>query len=89
MSTSTPHVMVRHVTMTDTELQLSLADGRSLNVPFADVASLAGASQSQRSNWRIIGAGEGIHWPELDEDLSIEAIVRHGRIGVPSTGAEA
>ena len=57
-------------------LVVDLADGRSIAVPLVWHPRLTHASSSQLANWRLIGSGEGIHWPELDEDLSVEGLLR-------------
>ena len=69
-----------HVTVTDDTLTVDLLDGRSVSVPLEWYPRLLHAHQRERENWRFIGNGEGVHWPDLDEDVSIEAIV----FGVPS-----
>ena len=61
---------------------VSLADGRKLSVPIAWYPRLANASPKQRRNWEIIGPGVGFHWPDVDEDLSVEGMLR----GVPAPG---
>ena len=68
------------VTITDDTLSVDLLDGRSVSVPLEWYPRLVHAEQSERENWRFTGNGEGMHWPDLDEDISIEAIV----FGVPS-----
>lgn len=52
-------------------LQVSLDDGRELAVPLEWFPRLRDGSSAARANWRLIGQGEGIHWPELDEDISV------------------
>ena len=56
-------------------LMVELADGRSIAAPLAWYPRLLAGSENERSNFRFIGGGEGIHWPDLDEDISIEGIV--------------
>lgn len=53
-----------------------LNDGRVRSVPWSDFSKLRNATKQQRKNFRIIGGGTGIHWPDIDEDISVEAIVR-------------
>ncbi len=60
-----------HVSVTDDTLSVDLRDGRSLSVPLAWYPRLVHGSESERGNWRLIGAGEGIHWSDLDEDISL------------------
>ena len=64
-----------HVTVTDDSLTLNLHDGRTISVPIAWYPRLLHGSAAERRNWRFIGDGEGIHWPDLDEDISIENII--------------
>lgn len=59
------------VSLTDTMLRVVLEDGRELSVPVAWYPRLRDANPAQRSNWRFIGRGEGIHWPDIDEDISV------------------
>ncbi len=59
------------VTVNETTLRVSLDDGRELAVPVEWFPRLRDASTTDRANWRLIGLGEGIHWPELDEDISV------------------
>jgi Protein of unknown function (DUF2442) len=53
-----------------------MMDGRSISVPLAWYPKLLHATEDQRKNWKIGGAGYGIHWPDLDEDLSTEGLLR-------------
>ena len=59
------------VEVSDVMLRVSLEDGRELSVPVAWFPRLRAATSEQRTNWRLIGRGEGIHWPDIDEDISI------------------
>ena len=68
------------VQVTDDELIVALDDGRTIVVPLAWYPRLLHGTRDERANWRLIGGGEGIHWPDLDEDISIE----HLLAGVPS-----
>jgi hypothetical protein len=54
---------------------VDLRDGRTITVPLEWYPRLAHASTAERANWRLIGTGEGIHWPDLDEDISIEGLL--------------
>lgn len=56
-------------------LLVSLADGREISVPLEWFPRLLKATRTQRSNWRLIGGGIGIHWEEIDEDISVEALL--------------
>jgi len=55
---------------------VDLQDGRTISVPMAWFPRLLRGTAKQRANWKIIGDGEGIHWPDLDEDLSAEGLLR-------------
>jgi hypothetical protein len=70
------------VHVTDELLVVDLADGRSVSVPIAWYPRLSNATPEQRSRWETAGAGFGIHWPEIDEDLSVDGILR----GIPAPG---
>ena len=61
---------------TDDELVVVLIDGRTLSVPLAWFPRLLGATSAERSDWRLIGSGEGIRWEALDEDLSVRGLLR-------------
>jgi hypothetical protein len=63
------------VQIADDTLTVELADGRSIAVPLAWYPRLCHGTAEERSHFRLIGAGEGIHWPDLDEDISIAGIV--------------
>ncbi len=63
------------LSFTEDSLCLQLSDGREIRVPLEFYPKLKKASKSQRENFEIIGLGTGIHWPELDEDLSVRGIV--------------
>ena len=56
-------------------VHVRLKDGREISVPLEWFPRLRGASPKQRKNWRLVGKGIGIHWPELDEDLSIDGLI--------------
>lgn len=64
------------VTVTDDQLLVVLADGRELAAPLAWFPRLAEATAEQRKNWRLIGRGQGIHWPDVDEDISVASLLR-------------
>jgi hypothetical protein len=67
---------VASVTFSADSLSVALMDGRTISVPLAWYPKLLHATEQQRKNWTISGAGYGIHWPELDEDLSTECLLR-------------
>jgi len=64
------------VTVLDDHILVVLADGRELAAPLAWFPKLADATAEQRRNWRLIGRGHGIHWPDVDEDISIASLLR-------------
>ena len=60
----------------DDFLRVTLADGREVAVPLVWFPRLFGATPEQRNTWRFIGQGQGIHWPDLDEDISVVSLLR-------------
>jgi hypothetical protein len=66
---------VQHVTVTEDALIVDLTDGRTVSVPLAWYPRLLYGTPEERNNWRLIGKGEGVHWRDLDEDISVENIV--------------
>jgi uncharacterized protein DUF2442 len=56
-------------------LEVDLSDGRSISAPLAWYPRLLKGTTSERRNWRLIGGGEGVHWPDLDEDISVENLL--------------
>ncbi len=68
-------VSARQIRITENELTVYLEDGRSASVPLAWYPRLIYGEPQERSNWRFIGNGEGIHWPDLDEDIRIRDIL--------------
>ena len=75
--------MVSDVHCDDRRLAVDLTDGRTIIVPIDWYPRLAGATPEQRANWRPIGPGVGIHWPDVDEDLSVEGLLRGARAPNP------
>ncbi|MBK8541014.1 MAG: DUF2442 domain-containing protein [Ardenticatenia bacterium] len=71
-----PGERVKNVRCTRDSLRVDLLDGRTIIVPLAWYPRLLHATASQRANWMIAGGGYGIHWPEVDEDLSVEGLLR-------------
>lgn len=63
------------VTVTDDAIVVDLADGRTLSAPIGWYPRLAHATPAERRNWRLVGGGEGIHWPDLDEDIAVDALL--------------
>jgi len=67
---------VKDVHFTEDTISVDLIDGRTIVVPLAWYPILLEATPEQRSNWEVSGAGYGIHWPDIDEDLSTEGLLR-------------
>lgn len=67
---------VADVQTTEDDLVVRLMDGRTISVPLAWYPRLLHATEEQRKNWQIAGAGYGIHWEDIDEDLSTEGLLR-------------
>ena len=63
------------VSLTDDTLSVDLSDGRSISAPIAWFPRLMHSSDKERNNWRLIGKGQGIHWEDIDEDISIEGLL--------------
>lgn len=72
---------VASVETTEDELKVGLMDGRTITVPLAWYPRLLHATAEQRADWKIAGGGYGIHWEEIDEDLSTEGLLR----GIPAS----
>ena len=64
-----------HVEVSSDSITVDLVDGRTVSVPIAWYPRLFYGSTEQRNNWRFIGGGQGIHWPDLDEDISVENLL--------------
>jgi hypothetical protein len=73
--------IAKRVTVTDDVLTVDLSDGRTISVPLAWFPRLSHGTASEREKWRLIGSGEGIHWPDLDEDVSVESLLAGRRSG--------
>lgn len=80
MSSLTTDVKVKNVAITTETLTVDLNDGRSMSVPLAWYPRLLHGTPEERNNWRLTGKAEGIHWPDLDEDISIQNLL----LGKPS-----
>jgi hypothetical protein len=63
------------VAVSDDTLSVDLVDGRTISIPTAWYPRLAHATADERRHWRLIGQGEGIHWPDLDEDVSVDSLL--------------
>ncbi|MBI1297289.1 DUF2442 domain-containing protein [bacterium] len=75
---------VQNMVITDDALTVDLSDGRTLSVPLAWYPRLWHGTAEERNNWRLIGKGVGIHWPDLDEDISVEGLI----LGKPSNESQ-
>ena len=73
-----------HVAVSEDALSVELADGRTITVPLAWYPRLSHATVEERSEWRLIGDGRGIHWPAVDEDVSVANLL----IGQPSNESQ-
>jgi hypothetical protein len=79
MNTAVPNEpRISGVTITDDEIKATLVDGRTISVPLVWSWRLAGATPEQRQNYEIIGSGQGIHWPDVDEDISAIGMLTGG-----------
>ena len=77
--------IAENVVVTEDTLGVDLSDGRSISVPLAWFPRLVQATAQERENWRLIGRGVGIHWEDLDEDISVETLL----LGLPSGESQA
>jgi hypothetical protein len=68
-------VRAQQVVVTEDTLSVELTDGRTIAVPLAWYPRLVHGTREERTHWRLIGQGEGIHWPDLDEDISVENLL--------------
>lgn len=85
VSQPNPGERVKDVRVTEDTLAVDLADGRTIVVPLAWYPRLLDATSVQRQNWKVSGAGYGLHWPDIDEDLSTEGLLR----GAPASAEPA
>ena len=79
--TELKEAIAQRVTASDEALIVDLADARTITVPLAWFPRLEHGTPAERANWRLIGRGVGIHWPELDEDISVESLLAGRRSG--------
>ena len=77
--------LATRVTVSDDTLSVELADGRTIAAPLAWYPRLAHATAEERSSWRLIGGGRGIHWPAVDEDVSVANLLA----GQPSAESQS
>jgi hypothetical protein len=85
-SAPSPGERILDVRLDDETLSADLADGRTIVVPLAWFPRLLHATPDQRRHWRIAGGGFGIHWPDLDEDLSAAGLLRGAPAAVARRG---
>ena len=67
--------LAQKANVSDDTLTFDLTDGRTVSVPTDWFPRLSHGSEVERNNWRLIGQGEGVHWPDLDEDISVESLL--------------
>jgi Protein of unknown function (DUF2442) len=67
---------IETVEIGESKLVVHLNDGQCLAVAFSEFARLASGTPEQRNNWRLIAGGEGVHWPDLDEDISARGLLK-------------
>ncbi len=75
---------IQDVGVSEDTLTVDLSDGRSISTPLAWYPRLWHGTEAERTHWRLIGQGEGIHWPDLDEDISVEGLI----LGRPSNESQ-
>ena len=81
METELREATAQGVSVGEDALVVDLADGRTITVPLTWFPRLVGGASAERVNWRLIGSGEGIHWPDLDEDISVQSLLAGQRSG--------
>jgi hypothetical protein len=72
----TINILATNVQFDADKMRVQLSDGREIAIPLEWFPSLRNATDEQRNKWRLIGHGAGIHWKELDEDISVEGLLR-------------
>lgn len=75
LAVETDSLFAKSVEVTEDYLVVDLEDGRKLSVPLAWYPRLQAGNVAERNNWRLIGRGEGIHWPDLDEDIGTAGLI--------------
>ena len=73
------------VEVSEDTLSVHLADGRMISAPVIWYPRLANGSAQERARWELVGSGHGIHWPDLDEDISVEALLNGRRSNESAT----
>ncbi|MFA4875706.1 MAG: DUF2442 domain-containing protein [bacterium] len=84
MTTSAVEMAVpnaERIMMTEDTLSVDLSDGRTISVPLAWFPRLLHATPAEKKNWRLIGKGQGVHWEDIDEDISVEGMLAGRRSG--------
>jgi Protein of unknown function (DUF2442) len=79
--TDPQHAAARFVKVTDDIIRVDFSDGRAISVPLAWYPRLTHGTRAERARWTLIGGGEGIHWPDLDEDISVEGLLAGRKSG--------
>jgi Protein of unknown function (DUF2442) len=75
LATEIRTILAQSISVTEDSLIVDLNDGRTVTVPLAWFPRLLSGSDEERKDFRLIGKGEGIHWPQLDEDISVEGLI--------------
>jgi len=87
MSTVTQtEARIRSVSVTDKAIVAHLSDGRTVSVPLEWSWRLSDAAPEQRARWEIVGDGEGVHWSDVDEDISVDGLLRGTPVKRPAQG---
>lgn len=76
IDSSSVETLAVDVSFSRNELSVALSDGRVVSVPMVWFPRLAGASKRERSDWELIGGGVGVHWPAVDEDISVASLLQ-------------
>ena len=88
MSTSVVEMQIPDavdVVMSRNTLSVALSDGRTISIPLDWYPRLAHATEAERANWRLVGRGHGVHWEEIDEDISVQGLL----VGNPSAESQS
>lgn len=91
MSTSRDEItfpLAEDVKVTHDALKVDLNDGRTISVPLTWYPRLLHATLKERENWRLTGAGRGVHWPDIDEDIGVEGLLAGHSSGESQTSFE-
>jgi hypothetical protein len=89
LGTELKEAAARGVTIDRRHLVVELSDGRAISVPVAWFPRLLHGTTGERGNWRLIGSGEGIHWPDLDEDISVASLLAGRQSGESAESFQA